>query len=84
MKNYSDLMRVKDATTPEEMRAELFRLKRYDPAVCAVLDLADCRGMNAEDRYTLLAYNAVKAKNEALAHILELVTTSLPPSGLAK
>ncbi len=62
---------VKDAVTPDEMRAEIFRLQHYDPLVRAVMDYADYRGASAEDRYTVLAYNALKQLNEIKRHVLD-------------
>lgn len=79
MKDYKMLEQVKDATTPDEMRAELFRLKHYDPLVRAVWDSADYGGMNAEDRYTVMAYHAVKAKTEAQQHVLEFSSYLMRP-----
>lgn len=52
---------LKAAATPEEMRAEICRLRMHDPIVRQVMDLADYRGLTAEDRYTTLAYFALKA-----------------------
>lgn len=78
---------VKDATTPEEMRAEIFRLQYYDALVRAVMDSANYTGMGAEDRYTVLAYHALRAKNKSQALVYECVRTSVmpqilvPPSG---
>lgn len=51
---------MKEAASPEEMRAEISRLRRYDPMVCNVMDMADYRGLSAEDRYTVLAYHALR------------------------
>jgi hypothetical protein len=62
---------VKDANTAEEMRAEIFRLQYYDHLVKSVMDTANYSGMSAEDRYTMLAYHALKQKNDAQARVLE-------------
>lgn len=51
---------LKDVETLEEMRAEISRLRRHDPMVCRVMDMADYRGLSAEDRYTALAYYALR------------------------
>lgn len=61
---------VRDATTPAEMRAEIFRLQHYDALVRGVMNSANYTGMSAEDRYTVLAYHALKAKADAQAQIL--------------
>lgn len=79
MRDWRILEQVKEATTPEEMRAELFRLKHYDPLVRAVWDSADYGGMSAEDRYTILAYHAVKSKNEAQQQVLEFSSCLVRP-----
>jgi hypothetical protein len=55
---------VKDAASTEEMRAELFRLAHYDALVRAVMDMANYHGLSSEDRYTELAYYAMKSRNE--------------------
>jgi hypothetical protein len=71
MKDWKALEQVKDAETPEEMRAELYRLQSYDPLVRAVMDSANYRGASAEDRYTVLAYNALKQLAEIKLHVLD-------------
>lgn len=64
---------VKDAATPEQMRAEIFRLQHYDHLVKSVMDTANYNGMSAEDRYTMLAYHALKQRNDAQARVLGFV-----------
>lgn len=76
---YNALEQVKDATTPDEMRAEIFRLQHYDPLVRRVTDMAIHTGMNAEDRYTVLAYHALRSKNEAQATALNLARCNPMP-----
>lgn len=71
MKDWTIIEQVRDAATPEEMRAEIFRLRFHDPLVKAVTDAANYSGATAEDRYTILAYNALKAKNDAQSRVLE-------------
>lgn len=61
---------VKNAETPEEMRAEIYRLQHYDPMVRAVMDSANYRVASAEDRYTVLAYNALKQLADIKRHVL--------------
>jgi hypothetical protein len=60
----TNIEQVKDAHTPEEMRAEIYRMGQYDPMVRSVLDTADYNGMSAEDKYTVMSYMAVKQLNE--------------------
>lgn len=52
---------VKDAETPDQMRAELQRMRRHNVIANNAMTLADIQGMSAEDRYTALAYHALKA-----------------------
>ena len=84
MKDWNVIEQVKDASTPEEMRAEIFRLQYHDPIVKAVMDMANYSGMNAEDRYTILAYHALKAKNDAQSRILEFARISPSPAFIVK
>jgi len=70
---------VQDATTPREMRAEIFRLLRHDPLIRSVMDTADYNGMAAEDRYTLLAYYALKERNRLREMVLEQAMLRPPP-----
>ena len=79
MKDWKAFEQVKDAKTPEEMRAELYRLKHYDPLVRAVMDFADYRGVSAEDRYTVLAYNALKQLAEIKRQVLDDAILRQPP-----
>ena len=64
----------KEATSPADMRAEIFRLRRDLPPVRAVMDTADYNGMSAEDRYTMLAYHALRdyarVHNVLMDHLL--------------
>ena len=75
----SIIEQVRDAATPEEMRAEIFRLQHYDALVRSVMDSSNYTGMSAEDRYTVLAYHALRGKNYAQSQILEFVNTSPTP-----
>lgn len=78
MKN-SMIEQVKDAETPEEMRAEIFRLQHYDPLVRNVANMANYSGMSAEDRYTVLAYNALKQLNYIKSLTLDYKMTHVAP-----
>ncbi len=49
----------REAVTSDEMRKEIFRLRREDPLVGRVMNYADCTGMSGEDRYLALAYYAL-------------------------
>jgi len=65
---------VREANSPEEMRAEISRLRREGVLVRSVMDMADYRGLSAEDRFTVLAYYALKdlavAQKTILEHVL--------------
>ena len=74
--NNSDLIKqLKDVITPEEMRAEIYKNYYHDPLIHAVFRQADFNGMSAEDRYTILAYHAIKEKNNAQLKLMELLNT---------
>ena len=76
----SDIIeQVKDAATPEEMRAEIFRLSFHDALVRAVTDAANYSGMNAEDRYTLLAYHTLKERCLAQSLVMQYAMTTVNP-----
>jgi len=51
---------VRPANTQEEMRVELFRLEHFNPLVRSVADMAHYKGLSGEDKYTVLAYHALK------------------------
>lgn len=71
---------VKDATTPAEMRAEIYRLRHYKPMVSMVIDMADYNGLSAEYRFTILAYHALKEKQDTRAQLLQQIQmTQNPP-----
>jgi hypothetical protein len=63
---------MNDAETPQAMRIEIARLSRYDPLVRRVFDMAEYQGLSGEDRYTILAFHAMKmfkATQEKLMHL---------------
>ena len=68
----------KEAATPADLRAEIFRLRRELPVVRAVMDTADFNGLSAEDRYTMLAYYALRdyarVHNMLMDHVLSMPT----------
>jgi len=51
---------VRDATTPDEMRAELERLSYQDGLTRKVFDMARYRGLSGEDKYAVLSYYAMR------------------------
>lgn len=57
---------LREAHTPNDMRAELFRVSREDSLVRSVFQMADYNGMSAEDRFTILAYHAMAARNKLM------------------
>ena len=75
--------KIDDATTPEEMRAALFRVKRYNNTVWGAFDAADHKGLDGEDRYTLLAYHAVKLAEELQELLIEQTMTQIRPIVIA-
>ena len=74
-----ELERAKEANTIDEMRAELFRLKHYNPMVRNTFDAADFSGMSAEDRYAALAYHAVSLNIELQNQLMSNLDVSSNP-----
>lgn len=64
---------VKEASTVEEMRAELFRQRQFNPVVQSVFTMADVNGLSGEDRYVHLAYLALR-QGTALQNLMLDVT----------
>lgn len=62
---------VRPCTGTNDMRAEIFRLRHEDPLVRNVLTMADYTGMSSEDRYALLAFEALKQLNAIKQRVLE-------------
>lgn len=54
---------LEEATTPSEMRAAIYKISRNDSLTSLVSSVADHQGLSSEDRYTMLAYQALKARN---------------------
>ena len=71
--------KIDDATTPEEMRASLFNAMRYSSIVYKTFAAADIKGLNGEDRYTLLAYHAVKLAEELQESLFEYTMREIRP-----
>ena len=69
---------VREAATPEEMRVEIFRLLRYDALVRSVMYSADYKGLSGEDRYTILAYYALRERAKYQQSTLDFVMTKPP------
>lgn len=65
-----------EATTPEEMRAALFKMSYDDSLVGQVFMHANRSGLSAEDRYTMLAYHAVKAYRHMMNDAIEQANIS--------
>lgn len=68
-----ELEEIKPAETVEEMRAEIYRLQNYDPLVRSVLHQSLHKGRNTEDTYTVLAYEALKARRAVSKSYFDLV-----------
>ena len=75
---------VQEAQTVEEMRAEINRLRRYEPLVRSVMDTADYNGMSSEDRFTILAYQALKQNSKLKEMCLEYNNTHITPMTFVK
>ncbi|MDP3139856.1 MAG: hypothetical protein Q8N17_26405 [Burkholderiaceae bacterium] len=73
------LEQVRDANTPEEMRAEIARLRRESVIVKNTMDCADYTGLSSEDRYTMLAYHALAALARTQKVLNDYVVTMPSP-----
>ena len=71
----------KKVETPQEMRAEIFRLSGYDYLVRNVMNAADYNGFSAEDRYTILAYHAL-CERAQIKKIALNMSASIPSPGI--
>lgn len=71
--------KIDDATTPEEMRAALFMALRYSSIVHLAFNAADYKGLNGEDRYTILAYRAVKLAERLQESLFEYTMREIRP-----
>ena len=69
---------VKNADTLEEARAEIYRLAHHDPLVRMVMRIAIEGDLGAEDKFTLLAYHALKDRNIAREKLYEHIVSSPP------
>jgi hypothetical protein len=68
-----------EAFKPEDMRAAIERARMESAIVRQALDSCRCRGMSAEDTYTVLAYHALQALAATQRVLHEhLVTQPLP------
>ncbi len=74
-----EIEQVREAVTPSEMRAEIVRLARHSPLVRSTMDCADCTGLSAEDRYTMLAYHALAALAQTQKSMHDYVVTTPGP-----
>ena len=75
-----EIEQLKEVKTPEEMRAELFRLSHYDALVRQTLDFANYSGMSAEDKYTVLAYHAMSQRNQLQQMMLKYTMLDTKPA----
>jgi hypothetical protein len=64
MKDSNPFEPIKQAETPDEMRAVFERLCYHDYTVRHVFDMARYRGMSGEDKYVSLAYILIKKLRE--------------------
>lgn len=69
--------KVREAATPNEMRAEIFRLAYIDPLVRSIFRASDIQGLSAEDRYTILAYHALKSRSIYMEKLLRMLDTTI-------
>lgn len=70
---------VKPADTPDEMRAEIYRVSYDDPMVRNVMRMSDHMGLSGEDRYVILAYNALRELTRMRQLVLDDKLMNAPP-----
>ena len=61
-----EIEQVQHAETPDEMRAEIIRMAMHDALTQHGMRTSDRQGLSGEDRYTMLAYFLLKAKQQGL------------------
>lgn len=66
------------ASTPDQMRVALFKLAREDASVHRCMASADSKGFSGEDRYVLLAYDALTSLAEMRKSFIDRVNHELP------
>jgi hypothetical protein len=72
-------LEVKPAETPTEMRQAIFELARELPMARNCLMAADHAGMSGEDRYTLIAYHALRMMAGYQSQCPEMATHRMAP-----
>lgn len=60
-------------TDPKKMREAIIQLRNLDPLVQQVFDCAHHYNMRSEDLFIMLAYYALKSKNELHVKLIELL-----------
>jgi hypothetical protein len=79
-----DIEKVQEANTADEMRTEIHRLRHYNPMVRILMEMADYKGVSAKDRFTILAYNALKQNAALQALVLDLNNTREMPAMIVR
>lgn len=74
---------VREATTPNEMRAEIDRLSRHDAMVHKVMRMSNYNGLSGEDRYATLAYYALSERAQLKKLVLHYASMVLRPADIA-
>lgn len=69
---------IKDVQTLDEMRAEINKHSVMDVMTASCMRAADYAGMSGEDRYTLLAYNALKSRDLLSRHLESVARLDFP------
>lgn len=69
-----------EESTPDGMRAAIYRGSLASALIRSMLMQADIRGLNGEDKYTLLAYQALVALESTHRRLMEYIErTPAPP-----
>lgn len=65
------LPKYNEVLSPNDMRVAIFKMAYEDPLVRSCMDAANYGGLSAEDRYTMIAYYALKSREEMSKYLLE-------------
>jgi len=74
--------KIAEASTPEEMRKAIFDLSHHDHLTASVVTHADYHGLSGEDRYTMLAYMAIKEYQRLMDYNIRAAMLNFSPKSV--
>jgi hypothetical protein len=72
--------RMPEVDTPQQMRAEMYVRRREDSTIHAVMQLGDINRCNELDRFTMLAYHALRQRDALQRALVDAATHAPPPT----